>query len=184
MGVDLHVYTPREDIVTAEELGRQLRSEGWDVRFALDQGKPVLEPAPEGPLTGLLDVIGWPIYSDKGVLVAEAIDHRDLKSLQRLYDEGIAGTCGYSVEHPFNFEEDFEDEEADDEEDEDQEPIEEWCLEALRRAKTKYSLRVRVWSSNQSYRFLSIVWQAVGQLRGGVLFDPQSGEFRHVESAP
>jgi hypothetical protein len=183
MGVDLYVYSPHESIVTSEELRRELRSQGWDVRFVLDQGEPVLEPANEGPLIDLLDVMGWPTASEKGALVAGAIDGRDLKSLQSLYDEGVVGTCGYSVQSPYDFEREPElDEEFDDEE-EDQEPIEASCLESMRRARTKYVLRVRIRSSNQSYRFLDAVWRAIGQLRGGLLVDPQSGEFRHAKSA-
>jgi hypothetical protein len=179
MGVDLYVYSPHESIVTSEELRRELRSQGWDVRFVLDQGKPVLETAHEGPLIDLLDVMGWPAALEKGALVAGAIDGRDLKSLQSLYDEGMVGTCGYSVQSPYDFERELDlDEEFDDEE-EDQEPIEASCLEAMRRAKTKYVLRVRIRSSNQSYKFMDVVWRAIGQLRDGLLVDPQSGEFRH-----
>src|SRR5947209_5315365 len=144
MGVDLYVYSPHESIVTAEELRRELRSQGWDVRFVLDQGTPVLEPAVEGPLIDLLDIIGWPTPSDKGVLVAEAIDRRDLKSLQSLYDEGVVGTCGYGVESPYDLEQELEDEEEFEDGGEDQEPIEASCLEAMRRARTKYELRVRI----------------------------------------
>ena len=181
MGVDLYVYSPHESIVTSEELRQELRSQGWDVRFVLDQTEPVLEPADEGPLIDLLDVIGWPAASERGVLVAGAIDGHDPKSLQSLYDEGVVGTCGYSVQSPYDFERELElDEEFDDEE-EDQEPIEASCLEAMRRARTKYTLRVRIRSSSQSYKFLDVVWQAIGQLRGGLLVDPQSGEFRHVK---
>src|SRR6516165_10598138 len=121
MGVELYVYSPSESIVTSDELRQKLLTEGWDVRFVLDQGKPVLEPAAEGPLTDLLDVMGWPTSSDKGVLVAEAIDSRDLKALQSLYDEGVVGTAGYSVESPFVFVEESEDDE--DEDEDDQEPI-------------------------------------------------------------
>ena len=63
MGVDLYVYSPHESIVTSEELRRELRSQGWEVRLILDQPKPELEPAAEGPLIELLDVMGWPITS-------------------------------------------------------------------------------------------------------------------------
>jgi hypothetical protein len=82
MGVDLYVFTPHEAVLTSEELRAELLSQGWDVRFVLDQREPVLEPAAEGPLTDLLDVMGWPTSSDKGTLSAEAIDRRDLKALQ------------------------------------------------------------------------------------------------------
>ena len=180
MGVDLYVYSPHESIVTSEELRRELRSQGWDVRFVLDQGEPVLEPANQGPLIDLLDVMGWPTASEKGALVAGAIDGRNLKSLQSLYDEGVVGTCGYGVQSPYDFERDLELDEEFEDEGEDQEPIEASCLEAMRRAKTKYVLRVRIRSSNQSYKFLDVVRQAIGQHRGGLLVDPQSGEFRHA----
>lgn len=184
MGVDLHVYTPSEEIVTSEELGRQLRSEGWEVRFVLDQEGPVLEPAHEGPLIDVLDVIGWSISAEKANLAAEAIDRRDLKSLQSLYDEGTVASCGYSVVHPFNFEEESERWDTEEEEDEDEEPIEEWCLEAMRQATTRYGLRVRIRSSNRSYQFLRVVWRAVGQLRDGLLVDPQFGEYRRAKDNP
>jgi hypothetical protein len=185
MGVDLYVYSPHETILTSEELRRELRSQGWEVRFVLDQAKPVLEPAAEGPLTDLLDVMGWPTSSDKGTLAAEAIDRRDLKTLQSLYDEGVVGTCGYGVVCHYVYEEEvedeFEDEEEFEDEDEDQGPIEASCLEAMKRAKTKYGVRVRIRSSNQSYKFMHVVWEAIGRLRDGLLVDPQSGEFRHAK---
>ncbi len=110
MGVDLFVFSPHESLVTSEELRRELRSQGWEVRFILDGPKPELEPAAEGPLTDLLDVMGWTISSEKGVLVAEAIDRRNLKVLQSLYDEGVVGTCGYHVVCPYVYEEEAEDE--------------------------------------------------------------------------
>src|SRR5262249_32304040 len=146
MGVDLYVFSPQETVLTSEELRRELRSQGWDVRFVLDQPKPVLEPAAEGPLTDLLDVMGWPTSSDKGTLAAQAIDGRDLKALQALYDEGVVGTCGYGVVCPFLYEEEFEDDSDDEDEldDEEEEPIEASHLEAMKRANTKYNLRVRV----------------------------------------
>jgi len=183
MGVDLYVYSPHETILSSEELRRELRSQGWEVRFVLDQPKPVLEPAPEGPLTDLLDVMGWPSSSEKSVLVAEAIDRRDLKALQALYDEGVVGTCGYGVVCHYVYEDELDDEFEDEEgfEDEAEEPIEASCLEAMKRAKTKYSLRVRVRSSNRSYKFLSIVWEAIGHLKDRLLVDPQTGEFRQAK---
>jgi hypothetical protein len=182
MGVDLYVLSPQETILTSEELRRELRSHGWEVRFVIDQAKPVLEPAAEGPLTDLLDVMGWPTSSDKGVLVAEAIERRDLNTLQSLYDEGVVGTCGYGVERHYVYEEELEDEFEEEEfEDEEQEPIDASCLEAMKRAKTKYGLRVRIRSSNQSNKFLNVVWEAIGRLRDGLLVDPQSGEFRHAK---
>jgi len=181
MGVDLYVISPHESIVTSDELRRELRSQGWEVRLILDQGTPVLEPAVEGPLTDLLDVMGWETSSDKAAEVAEAIDSRDPKALQAFYDEGVVGTCGYGVVRHFVYKEELEDEFEDEEESEDEESIEESCLEALKRAKTKYVLRVHVRSSNQSYKFLSAVWEAIGRLRDGLLVDPQSGEFRHAK---
>jgi hypothetical protein len=180
MGVDLYVFSPHETVLTSEELGRELRSQGWDVRFVLDHGEPVLEPAAEGPLTGLLDVMGWPTSSNKGTLAADAIDRRDLKALQAIYDEGVVGTCGYGVVCHYVYEEQLEDEFEDEEEDEVEELIEATYLEAMKRAKTKYSLRVRVRSSNQSYKFLNVVWEAIGRLKDGLLADPQTGEFRHA----
>ena len=182
MGVDLYVFSPHETVLTSEELRRELRSQGWEVRFVIDQPKPELEPAAEGPLTDLLDVMGWPTSSDKGTLVAEVIDRRDMKTLQALYDEGVVGTCGYSVVCHFVYEEEFGDDFDDEEfEDEEEEPIDASCLEAMKRAKTKYSLRVRVRSSNQSYKFLNIVWEAIGRLKDGLLMDPQTDVFRHAK---
>jgi hypothetical protein len=124
------VFSPHEAVLTSEELRRELRSQGWEVRFVIDQPKPELEPAPEGPLTELLDVMGWPISSDKGTLVEEAIDRRDMKALQALYDKGVVGTCGYGVVCHFVYEEEFDDEELDD--DEEAEPT----LGVLRRGST------------------------------------------------
>jgi hypothetical protein len=180
MGVELYVYSPSEAIVASEELRQKLRSEGWDVRFVLDQGKPVLEPAAEGPLTELLDVMGWPSTWEKGILAAEVIDSSDLKSLQALYDEGVVGTCGYRVESPYEFKEELVDEDGFEDEEEDQEPIDANLQEAMRNARTRYQIRVRIRSSNQSYKFMNIVWQAIGQLRDGLLVDPQTGEFRYA----
>lgn len=181
MGVDLNVFSPHEAVLTSEELRRELHSQGWEVRFVIDQPKPELEPAPEGLLTELLDVMGWPTSSEKGPQVAEAIDGRHLKALQALYDEGVVGTCGYGVVCNFVYEEEFDDEEFDDEEEEEEEPIDAIYLEAIKRAKTKYNLRVRVRSSKQSYKFLNVVWEAIGRLKDGLLMDPQSWEFRHAK---
>jgi hypothetical protein len=147
----------------------------------LDQGTPALKPAAEGPLTDLLDVMGWETSSEKGAEVAAAIDHRDSKALQTLYDEGMVGTCGYGVVTDFVYKEEREDPFEDEEEPEDEEPIDESYLEAIKRAKTKYVLRVRVRSSNHSYKFLNVVWEAIGRLRDGLLVDPQSGEFRQAK---
>jgi hypothetical protein len=180
MGVDLYVFSPHEAVLTTEELRRELRSQGWEVRFVIDQPRPELEPAAEGPLTELLDVMGWPTSSDKGTLVAGAIDRRDTNALQALYVEGVVGTCGYGVVCHFVYEEEFDDEEFDEEEEE-EEPIDPSYLEAIKRAKTKYSLRVRVRSSNQSYKFLNMVWEAIGRLKDGLMMDPQSGEFSHAK---
>jgi hypothetical protein len=176
MGVELYVFSPRESIVKSAELRRELSSQGWDVRFILDQGTPVLEPSVESPLTGLLDVMGWETSSEKGALAAEAIDGRDPKALQSLYDEGVVGTAGYSVESPFVVVEASEDDE--DEKKRDEEPIEARFLEAMKQARTRYILRVRIRSSNQSFKFLTVLWEAVGRLRDGLLVDPQSGEIR------
>jgi hypothetical protein len=179
MGADLYVLSPQEAILTSEELRRELRSQGWEVRFLVDQPQPELEPADEGPLTDLLDVMGWPASSDKGPLVADAIDRRDMSTVQRLYHEGVVGTCGYGVVGYYVYEEEpFDEFDEDDEEFEDDEPIDPRCLEAMKQAKTKYALRVRARSSNQSYKFLNVVWEAIGRLRGGVLVDPHTGEIR------
>lgn len=178
MGVDLYVFSSHESIVTSAELRRELSLQDWDVRFVLDQETPVLEPSVEGPLTGVLDVMGWLTSSDKGTLVAEAIDRRDLKALQLLYDEGVVGTAGFSVESPFVFVEESEIDEDEDEDEDEQEPIDEQFLEAIKQAKTRYILRVRIRSSNQSFRFLNVLWEAVGRLRDGLLVDPQSGDIR------
>lgn len=180
MGVDLNVFSPHEAVLTSEEFRQELRSQGWEVRFVIDQPKPELEPAPEGPLTEVLDVMGWPTSSDKGTQVAEAIDRRDLIALQALYDEGVVGTCGYGVVCHFVYEEEFDGEEFDDEEEEEGEPTDATYLEVIKQAKTKYTLRVRVRSSNQSYKFLNVVWEAIGRLKEGLLMDPQSWEFRHA----
>ena len=174
MGVELYVFSPHESIVTSAELRQELNSRGWDVRFILDQGTPVLEPSVEGPLTGLLDVMGWETSSEIGVFAAEAIDGRDPKVLQSLYDEDVVGTAGYSVESPFVFVEQPEDDEHEDEDDE--EPIGAQFLEAIKHAKTRYIVRVRIQSSKQSFKFSNVLWQAIGRLRDGLLADPQSGE--------
>ncbi len=47
--------------------------------------------------------------------------------------------------------------------------IEASCLDALKLAKTQYVLRVRIRSSNQSYKFLNVVWEAVGRPEGRAL---------------
>ena len=170
MGVDLYVLSPHESIVTSAELRRELSSQGWDVRFILDQGTPVLEPSVEGPLTGLLDVMGWATSSEKRRLSLPKPSNigRNLKTLQSLYDEGVVGTAGYSVESPFVFVEESEDDEDEDEneDEDDQQPIDERFLEAMKQARTRYILRVRIRSSNQSYRFLNVLW--VGRSGGCV----------------
>ena len=176
MGVDFYVFSPHETIVTSAELRGELRSQGSDVRFILDQGAPLLEPSVEGPLTGLLDMMGWVIASEKGALAAEVIDRRDPKNLQSLYDEGVVGTAGYSVESPFVVVEESEDDEDEDEDEDD--PVDERFLEAMKQARTRYILRVRIRSSNQSYTFLNVLWEAIGRLRDGLLVDPQSSEIR------
>jgi hypothetical protein len=180
MGVDLYVYSPHESLLTTAELREELRSKGWDVRFILDQGTPVLEPLAAGALTGVLDVMGWATSSDKGALAAEAIDQRDPKALQSLYDDGVVGTAGYSVESPFVFVNEPEDDEDEDEDEdeEDLDPIDQRFLEAMKQAKTRYVLRVRIRSSNQSFRFQIVLWEAIGRLTDGLLVDPQTAEIR------
>jgi hypothetical protein len=51
----------------------------------------------------------------------------------------------------------------------------------MRGAKAKYWLCTRIRSSNLSFRFLEVVWRAVGQLRGGLLEDPQTGEYTRIK---
>jgi hypothetical protein len=177
MGVDLYVYSPHESLVTTAELREELRSKGWDVRFILDQGTPVLEPLAEGALTGVLDVMGWATSSDKCALVAEAIDQRNSKALQSLYDDGVVGTAGYSVESPFVFVDEPEDEDED-EDDDDLDPVDQRFLEAIKQAKTRYILRVRIRGSKQSFRFQNVLWEAIGRLSDGLLVDPQTAEIR------
>jgi hypothetical protein len=125
--------------------------------------------------------MGWATSSDTGALAAEVIDRRELQALQSLDDEGVVGTAGYSVESPFVFVEESEDDEDEDEDEDDQEPIDERFLEGMKQAKTRYIHRVRIRSSNQSYRFQNVLWEAIGRLRDGLLVDPQSGEVRHAE---
>jgi hypothetical protein len=180
MGVDLHVYTANESLVSSDELRRQLRSQGWDVRFVLDPGIKPLEQPPEGPLVDTLDVIGWDASSPTAQQVADAIDSGDLKRLNEYYAERLAGSCGYVAHNDYDFDKELA-REDEDLRDEILEEIDPQHLEAMRRAKVKYWLCVRIRSSNLSYRFLETVWRAVGQLRGGLLEDPQSGEYTLVE---
>jgi hypothetical protein len=178
MAVDLYVYSPHEPLVTSAELREELRSKGWDVRFILDQGTPVLEPLAEGELTGVLDVMGWATSSDKGALAAEAIDQRDPKALQSLYDDGVVGTAGYSVESPFVFVNESEDDEDEDDGEDELDPVDQRFLEAIKQARTRYILRVRIRSSKQSFRFQNVLWEAIGRLTDVLLVDPQTAEIR------
>jgi hypothetical protein len=180
MGVEVHLYTPSDVLVTSSELRDQLRSAGMDVRFMLDQGQPVLEPAPEGALTAPLDVMAWPTASEKAALAADAIDRRDLNAVQSLYDEGALATCGYSVA-AYTFDESLLNVDPDEDDDEEPEPIEPMVLEALRQARRKYTIRVRVRSSNRSYALMDVVAKAVGHLRGGLFVDPQTGEIHEAK---
>jgi hypothetical protein len=183
MGVDLYVYTKSESVVTTDELRRHLHTQGWGVRFLLDQGTPALEPAPDGELRDSLDVMGWRLSSEHAAPAADAIDRRDMEAVQAFYSQGVVGTCGYGVESPYQYEEEFDPEE-DAEMDGSEGAVEAWCLEAMREAGTRYNLRVRIRSSNLSYQFLEVVWQGIGQLREGLLEDPQSGEFRPAKATP
>ena len=177
MGLDLFVYTASDMIVTTEELVHDLRVDGWDTRLVLVEAKPGLEPAPDGPLDDILTVIGWPVGSDRSAAAAGAIMHRDLNAVQSLYKEGAVGSCGLSVVGNYS----FDDEDADLEEDaEDDEPVEAWGLEAMKQARVKYVLLAGTRDNKTSYQLLDAVWRALGRLRGGLLFDPQSCEFRRV----
>jgi hypothetical protein len=108
----------------------------------------------------------------------EAIDQRDPKALQSLYDDGVVGTAGYSVESPFVFVDEPEEDEDEDEDEDDLDPVDQRFLEAIKQAKTRYILRVRIRSSNQSFRFQNVLWEAIGRLSDGLLVDPQTAEIR------
>jgi hypothetical protein len=180
MGVDLYMYTDNDLLITSGELRGQLRSQGWDVRYVRDTGTRPLEQLPEGPLDDTLDVLGWESSSPHGLKVGDAIDSGDLKGLEECNAQGYVGSCGFVAQCSFDFEKELarEDEETREEILEEIEPAH---LEAMRSAKLRYWLCVRIRSSNLSYRFLNVVWRAVGQLRGGLLEDPQSGEYALVK---
>ena len=176
MSIELHVYAAgpvlTREKVAAECLWPELPPEmQWQVRFVGD----ALDALPDGAITSG-PVIGWRPDSPHGSTIEDILRRRDQKQLDALFaEEEVAAAYLYVVTAADN--DDWNDVIESVRED----VQEERHKAFLRDVKVFYSVETSATRNDLSLEFQEELWRMLGVLAGGLMYDPQEGEFELFE---
>jgi len=172
MSYSLSVYGKREAIADKAVLADSLSEKGWDVRF-LSHGafrsselRPVLSST--GPLDEDCQIAGWKKRGKYASDLTEWIDTRQMSYFWILTMETAHfGCCGLEILPSWQ------------DANRDGQAIRKgWGRrldQAYREADTDFCLRTSAGRTPTSLEFQHIVWEALGELTGGLMEDPQIG---------
>ena len=140
MSVEASVFSPAPALAELE-LRTALRERGTAIRLLDDEGEP-LAAIPAGPLEGWFIVVGWPKADGATTTAVDAaVAGKDRPAIDQLGQSGKLGWCELGV-GPFDYEEQWK--EFPDEREEYEESVEPDELAAIKKCRTRYSLRSAV----------------------------------------
>lgn len=171
MSIDLMVYAESNQPMTRDALRSGLSRLGWEVVFL--QGDYSMTPA-EGDVIGDYEfILGCPSGSPILSVLQNIIASKDRDALDEMGEEMPVGGCALSVS-----ENEYDDQCVPTE-------IRSDYLHAYKNAKTHYYIRTSAGRCSFSFDLQYAIWWAVGEATGGLLEDPQSGDFffSHERSA-
>lgn len=162
--MDFFIYSPSEQPVNKEDLKAELEKQGWKVFFALG-GHEIKEiVSSNGPIENGAVLLTCESDNKNLPRFVEAVQNNDIETLNSMLENYKIDFCGLWWS-PFDFEKDYGSKTWESNRD----FYPEGAHEHLKQARTHYSFDV-------SYEdFYLYVAQAIGDLVGGVLEDPQTG---------
>lgn len=168
MSVDLLVYSERREPVQRSALEEALRKRGWHCIFLEPDHLTELR---DGPLDG--DVV----YGTKDASLPAKLREtlaKDKNQLEDFFEEGAVVGCGITAVVPFNpreeFGADFETQAG---------PA---IAGEIFKANSLYNVHASGGHTELSFEFQEVVWKVLGALVGGLLEDPQTGEYRRCSA--
>ena len=180
MSYDQSIYGKQEAMRRKENLSRCLSRKGWEVRFLSygafpsDELRPVL--ASEGPLEANCLIAGWRKNSRYADVLAAWIDNRELHHFRALTAETVCFGCCEMALHPMTqHESDYE---------EQQRHFPERYRRIFREADMDFQLGSSAGRSPTSFEFQHVVWEAIGELTGGLMENPQEGILKQARKSP
>ena len=173
MSYDFFIYSPSEQPVNKEDLKVELEKRGWKVFFAAPSSGPQIKGivSSSGPLENGAFLLTCEADDENLPRFVEAVENDDLERLNAMLENYEIDFCGlwWSL---FDFVKEYG---ADAEEAAQRFGSQELAA-AIKQARTHYSFDV-------SYEdFYLYVAQAIGDLVGGVLEDPQTGAIEFKEA--
>jgi hypothetical protein len=182
MSYDLFVLSPREEVLTTEQLREDLRNQGWELRFLVGgasfKSHPQYMPPESAGLAASPLLAGWRTNHPKADVLDQFFEQGLNDRLEKLFmEEDAFSTCGFSLTAPFHF----------DAEDTGFDSPDEWRRVVGRKVadfypiiRSQYSLHTRGASLVTGFPFVQAVWQSLGFLSEGLLEDPQTGKNHRV----
>jgi len=163
MSVDLMVYSRRPEPLQREALGKALRDKGWHSLF--------LEPEHLTEARGgtLDQEVVFAAKNTSDLEQLQKVLAGDRNKLETLFEEGKVGGCGVSAAVPFNPRDEFGDGL--------EKQVGGVIAEEILNANSLYNVTSSGGQTDLSAEFQEVVWKTLGALVGGLLEDPQTGEY-------
>ncbi len=179
MSLDLFVNSARERVASREEIRDALRARGWEIRFLTDWF--TFAPADEAEPIGNEDVVGWQSDWGNAAELRRLCAARDMKAIEAHFQAGhsLAG-CALNVTAP----DPYVLEEGGYTEEQLRRELGSAATDVLLARKSHYYLRTSGGRSVESVWLQYDLWHALGEVTGGLMEDPQSGEGGFAHEIP
>jgi len=174
MSISFFIYSVSKQVPSRSQLAAQLQSKGWLV-VSVDPDDPTCI-LPDDALED--DVLLASRSQETAERVRRLVDQKDTAALDELCRRGALASCGVDVTHPYDFKEDYGESDVDELVD----SIGRQAVEAMRHAVVHYEIGTSAGRSRLSSEFQQAVWDALGELAGGLMEDPQCGLFQLFEN--
>lgn len=178
MSYEVYVYSAVDTSLPRNALLAKLRDVGWEAVFVSDW--KTLRLAADGDVADDVVLSGPPTFFDR-TRVMGLLEAKNKEGIEQQVEQGGIASCAILVARPYNFTSELNDGETADLAD----AIGSERVAFMRKAKTLYAVRTNMGRTSIDFELQRRVWQAIGELTGGLMEDPQAEEYRfHADPPP
>ena len=171
MSYDLNAYSLSTERPLKENFRDSLQRNGWEIVFISDEARSRRAfLAADGPIEEEAIIIGWQTKDKNAALLTKAAAIQDIKTIEAIAEttQAIAG-CAISVTIPYQV---------------DKQQLADMAVrgeihyaDLMKSAQSHYYLRTAAGRSPLSFEFQRLVWLTIGEVCGGLLENPEDGEY-------
>jgi len=177
MSYTVQVFSPQAEPLLKEHLKTEIERRGFAIAFCA-YARTIKEFASdEGPLSAGFEIlVGCETDSAYAGQFKRIGQTRNITALRGMLAAVQVCQCAISCQVPYDIGDDWDEEEIE----ELLESSEPEYVEALRRARSEYSVQANIFAGG--VEFAAVVWRAIGAIVGGMLEDAQQDIIEFVNS--